>query len=472
MACCCRELANQTLPLLFCLSWSIHLLPILGIVPILSLFKQHVRQLLRLEPESFLRTLEERQKKIIEVECAEDERKGSIAAKACRPCSSRPDDENNEDKNVKDDSEDDAEFTKQAQLTKSLRSSINRHCTLKRWGDLRENMSTMKAAAFAATRSIYGVVLLSALPVLGVTLLGLTISWNTCNFELHYGMIESLNIMTLIFQVLFAFVAFFIWDGTQFFALVDAVICIITPFADWYWLRQYSKFEQLHPCDVTLYCILTGYMTARLWSMVVRPRHRSWRSNVVRDDGFGGTLDRLELVWVTRSASLVSKIMPEIHVLWDTLVREWGHENARKVCRISIHITDKDNEACELLKQECSQLDLYRSGAIRFGRPDFCEIIENHTLEMVTTRAKSYSLLAFCGSAKLAQEIHHDKISNDMVAGITGNKQHQMEYVSESYGGIKSSESATNEDDDASTTASTSNNIPSLSNRRSVAFHT
>lgn len=411
-----------------------------GIVPVLSLYKQHVRQLLRLEPVSFLRTLEERQKKIIEVECARDERKGSIASKVTRPCfplkAPIMEDELEHDELVE---EDELAVSNRVMKRHKLRSSICRHGELDRWDDLRDNIKAMKNAAFVATRSIYGVVLLSFMPVLGIALLGLTISWNTCNFELRYGMIESLQGLTVVFQTMFAFVAFFIWDGTSFFAFTDAVICILTPFCDWFWFLQYAHYEQLRPCDVTLYSILIGYMTARLWSMVVRPRDESWRRCVMRDDGFGGTLDRLEMVWVTRSASLVSKIMPEIHVLWDTLVSEWGRENAAKVCCIAIHITDPDEVACEILRQEFADLDLYKAGAVRFGRPDFCEIIENHTLEMVATRSKSNSLLAFCGSSQLAQEIHRDKISNDMVAAITGNKQHQMEYVSESYGGCKSS---------------------------------
>ena len=435
-----------------------------GIVPVLSLFKQHVRQLLRLEPESFLRNLEERQKKIIEVECAEDERKGSIVAKACRPCC------NSNDESDMDNSR---SVSKRHRKNESLRTSIGRHCDLKRWGDLHDNMKDMRKAAFAATRSIYGVVLLSALPVLGFAIIGLTISWNTCSFELRDGTIESLCALAVTFQACFAFVAFFIWDGNQFLAFIDAGVCFIAPFADWYWHLQFGKYEQLHPHDLTLVCLLLGYMTARLWSMVVRPRHQSWRSNVMQGDGFGDTLDRLEMVWVVRSASLVSKIMPEIHVLWDTLVAEWGRENAAKVCRISIHVTDSDDETCELLKQEFQDLDLYRSGAVHFGRPDFCEIIENHTLEMVATRAKSYSLLAFCGSSKLAQELQHDKISNDMVTAITGNKQHQMEFVSESYGGCKPKK-PTSDHGEASEQPSSpkrqSSTVTVLSTRRSVAY--
>ena len=334
-------------------------------------------------------------------------------------------------------------------------------------------MRDMKKAAFVATRSIYGVVLLSSLPVLGIAILGMTISWNTCTFELRYGMIESLCALAIVFQACFAFVAFFVWDGTQFLAFIDAAVSIIAPFADWYWHIQFGKSEQLEPHDLALVCLLIGYMTARLWSMVVRPRHQSWRKNVLQRDGFGDTLDRFEMVWVTRSASLVSKIMPEIHVLWDTLVSEWGRENALKVCRISIHVTDADNEACGLLKQEFQHLDLYKCGAVHFGRPDFSRVIEDHTLDMITTRTKSYSLLAFCGSAELAKELHHDKISNDMLAAITGNKQHQMEFVSESYGGCKKEKKLkpiSSDEDGEDIPRRQNSTVTVLSTRKSVTY--
>jgi hypothetical protein len=82
---------------------------------------------------------------------------------------------------------------------------------------------------------------------------------------------------------------------------------------------------------------------------------------------------------------------------------------------------------------------VYQSGAIHFGRPDLEKIIENHTLNLIATRRSSCSVLAFCGSPELSLSLHQHKISNDMLTAITGNKRHQMEYVSESYGGVKKS---------------------------------
>ena len=62
-------------------------------------------------------------------------------------------------------------------------------------------------------------------------------------------------------------------------------------------------------------------------------------------------------------------------------MRTWGEENAMKVCRISVFVTDTDQVECTLLKTELSTSKLYKSGAIHFCRPDSGEMTEGHTLE-------------------------------------------------------------------------------------------
>ncbi|KAL3939665.1 MAG: hypothetical protein SGBAC_005642, partial [Bacillariaceae sp.] len=64
---------------------------------------------------------------------------------------------------------------------------------------------------------------------------------------------------------------------------------------------------------------------------------------------------------------------------------------------------------------------------------------------------RAYSLLAFCGCPKLSADIHHAKRSNDMITAITGHKKHQMEFVSESYGGPPSKSKKTLESNQTQT---------------------
>jgi hypothetical protein len=403
-----------------------------GIVPVLSLFKQHVHQLLRLDPAKHFLDLERHQRKIRQIEKAEEPRKASLAKKVATSCRARR--RTQDDRPCK---------SKRDSVVQSIRNRIAIHETVQEMEGcdrqlVRLSMRAMRSAARRATRSIYGVVLLTIMPVLGISLIALTISWNTIDIELYEGMVEALMVLTAVFQLAFAVAACCVWDASQFAAFIDTAFCLIMPFADWYWSAHYEQNGVLSPSDITTYSLLMGYLTARVWSMTVKPRHRSWRTADGGSSSSGlTTLERLEMVWVVRSASLVSEILPEINNYWEQLVSVWGGENAEAVCRIRIFVTDTNQIAVALLKQELLLHSL--SDCIHFERPDFAEIIENHTLDMITTRRNSYSVLSFCGSPVLAGALHYLKINNDMVAAVTGNKRHQMEFVSESYGGSKAS---------------------------------
>jgi hypothetical protein len=124
---------------------------------------------------------------------------------------------------------------------------------------------------------------------------------------------------------------------------------------------------------------------------------------------------------------------------WSALVDCWGEENARTACRLQIYITDKDEAANEQLRREMESTAVDQSGAIHFGRPNLEKIIEKYNLNLIATRRGSCSVFAFCGSPELSLSLHRHKISKDMLTAITGNKRHRMEYVSESYGGVKKS---------------------------------
>ena len=239
---------------------------------------------------------------------------------------------------------------------------------------------------------------------------------------------------TVAFQSIFAIVSIFVWNVDGIFAYVDAVFVIISPFADWYWIEVCNNFQKLLPGDIVLYSIVICYMIGRLWFKAVAPVHSGRHGAIknVRD----GNIKQLKFVWITRSASQVSEILPDILKRWDLLVQKWGLESARKVCKVSIYVTDPNEVSCALLHKEYENTEFVRNGGIIFQRPDMTKVIEDHTIELINTRANSHSLLAFCGSTYLANEIHYSKISNDVITAMTGHSRlHTMEYVSESYGG-------------------------------------
>ena len=394
-----------------------------GIVPILSLLNMHVSKVLKLSPEVYFRELKQRQAVMKDVVSAlEPRRRTLLQAIASIFDGTRKTYERMERK------------SKAEQLRDTLRTSIST-----KTGMIVESMSktdtrVLRKRAFDATRSIYGVAVLTLFPVIGLTVLGVSISWNTIPVESHEWMVKSMKVSTVFFQTIFAIVATSIWKGGHIFTLIDAVMILIAPFADLFWFHEWDIDGELRASYLTLYCIMIGYMSFRCWDMAVRPRHVSWRCGAANDSS---ALERLEIVWSTRSCSLVAEILPGIEETWRTLVKTWGRENASAICRISVYVTDKDPSACAWLQKKLGDMDIYTSGCVHFHRPDFHRVIEDHTIDMVNTRQNSYSLLAFCGSRELAREIHSVKISNDIVASITGNKKHQMEFVSESSGGVK-----------------------------------
>jgi hypothetical protein len=392
----------------------------------LSLYKQHVRNLLRLEPKKFFNDMRECEKKVRHMELAEEPRKGSLAKKTVAGCLHG--------------SQDFPTASRHDKLSSSIRRHIARHDELLEGEQLRGNMQEMKKAASRATRSIYGVVLLTSLPVIGISLFALTVSWNTIPIDVYPGMVDILKIFTMVFQSLFAVIAVFIWDGNNLLAYVDLVVCLVSPFADWYWSIACDEYGTLRPLDITTYSILTLYMTFRLWARAIMPRHSTWHRAVSR--GAVSKVDKLNFIWTTRSASQVSEILPDILVLWNLLVASWGLDSVQQVCKMSIYVTDTDGEACAMLRREVEDTIFYKAGGIKFRRADLSKVIEDHSIDLICNRRNSQSLLAFCGSPALAREIHHHKISNDMVVAVTGNKKHQMEFVSESYGGGKSSTTA------------------------------
>ena len=177
-------------------------------------------------------------------------------------------------------------------------------------------------------------------------------------------------------------------------------------------------------------------MIGRLWVKAVAPIH-SGRHRIIKNSQ-AIHIERFKFVWMTRSASQVSEILPDILLRWNLLVEKWGLENAQKVCNISVYVTDENKPSCALLLKEYENTDFFRNGGIVFQRPDIAKVVADHTIELINSRASSHSLLAFCGSQSLANEIHYCKISNDVITAMTGHCQsHTMDYISESYGGNK-----------------------------------
>jgi NAD(P)H-flavin reductase len=143
-----------------------------GIVPILSMYKDHMHNLLRLDPNKFFAELDESDQKLRRIEYAEDAQKGSLIQQVSRLfCRNYSPDING-----------------RKTLSKSIRSRIVDHDELQNEDQIKIEKREIYKSATVAALPIYGTVLLSILPVVGVTLFSLIVSWNTVPVELYTRM--------------------------------------------------------------------------------------------------------------------------------------------------------------------------------------------------------------------------------------------------------------------------------------------
>ena len=394
-----------------------------GIVPLMSLYQQHVRHLLRLDPTAHFATLQDVRRKRHQRERASEARKGSLAQLLYRACVKR---QQPQQKSAS------SHYLRKEFIRKSLSNQGEPSDTSLK--HVRRTTRQLNDAAFDSARSMYTVVFMLFLPVLGAFAMGFTISWNFLPMSLYHGMVEFLFVLTILLQTSFGLIATFVWDGNSLWALVDVAFCAVAPAADVYWLRQSADNGRLHANEVILFCLHTGYLTLRLWAMVTKPNNNNYGADVGRHV----PLERFDLVWVTRSASLVSEILPDIQAIWDRLVDAWGYDYAREACRISIYCTSREESAVDALRSELGEGSLWSAGAIHLVRPDLDQVLQDYTIDLIEEeQTSSQSMLAFCGSPALANTLHHCKISTDLVKAITGHKRHQMEFHAESYGEAK-----------------------------------
>lgn len=416
-----------------------------GIVPILSLYRQHLDTMARLSPEAHMKNIEHSDAEIGNIIYAHGIKKGSFFDKIKGLFKASSEEESGDVReNFK------RMNKRNSALSGNLHNMIMEHAAgddYLSWDEVKTNEKKMNKLSKRASGLIYGKMFQALLTLMSVISLGLTLSWNllpdAVSFKFAYhpvnllypGMIPFLMYYSVINHALFFIFAIFIQNLNKIIAYVDLVIGILIPFADWYLVNLYQDNGKLTRTEVLCFGIFTGYITLRWWMSMVRP-HSTSIVALSKEDNLT-YLESLDIIWVTRSAKLVSDIGPDIEEIWQALVKDWGRENVEAVAPISIYVTDKEESANAELREVMKDSDLMQTGNIHFGRPNFGKIIEDHSIRLANTKDFSYSFLAFCGSPKLSNELSKLKISNDLLKNILGYKRHNMEYHSESYGGVK-----------------------------------
>lgn len=206
-----------------------------GIVPCLSQYKKHVRQLLRLDPEKYFSEQEEIHNLVLKMEKAKEENKGSLLGAALGVKSIATKEE-------------------MKALSASFHNNEERN---------ERNAKEIRDKAMKAALPIFGVTFLMILPVIGVTMMGLSLSLNTLPFELYNGMDGILKTGTIIFQFFFMVVCTCFWDRNSLFTYIDICMVAAAGFTNWFFSSK-GMWGNFSSSNQAYYLIILGYMTSKL----------------------------------------------------------------------------------------------------------------------------------------------------------------------------------------------------------------
>ncbi|KAL7545999.1 hypothetical protein ACHAWF_009342 [Thalassiosira exigua] len=226
---------------------------------------------------------------------------------------------------------------------------------------------------------------------------------------------EALVVLVVSFQVWFAMLSFFAWNVDTIGVHIDVIISIANPFLDWYLVSRYQVSHGLSSGEIISEAIILTYMALRLWWRCVRIEAASRATLPV--------LESLSVVWTTRSSRLVAKLLPDLTEQWNSLVDQWGEDasqaDPRALCR---------------LQNAMSKSSLHER--VFFHRPDLQQLLETHSIAMIKAHGNEYtsSLLTFCGSRHVSAAVEKAKIANDLIVSMAGHKGHHMAFETDSNG--------------------------------------
>lgn len=411
-----------------------------GIVPMISLLKSTYAALFQLHPEAHARGTAELYERTREYFAAASKRRYSLGGAAWRRVFPSKAEEIARQIGANDD---DVRSISRAQLgfrIKRLKESGSDSATFR--GLIRSRDAALRAKAARAA--------LLLLPVLEFTAAGFGLSWSVLHAEATpLGRVVSEDMKTALQAMQIAAVVTF---GIFWFTRVsvkseawwaDGIVLGASAAAVGLWsdMKEWAEFDVYQRLA---FVALGSYRFARVWMHVSLSGDlftEALRAN--REGAAAVPVDSFKLVFVTRNAFFAQHLWPELDRLWSRLESTWGKYSC-KVSRIVVYVTERDVDARLSLEKSVEDTALYRSGALRFGRPSFPDELNAHMLDLVAKdkmaaggnmASSTSTLVAFCGGPNLATCI--DDSVNDAVAAVkmvAGESDHSMEFVSENFG--------------------------------------
>uniref|UniRef100_A0A7S3PTV5 FAD-binding FR-type domain-containing protein n=1 Tax=Chaetoceros debilis TaxID=122233 RepID=A0A7S3PTV5_9STRA len=315
-----------------------------------------------------------------------------------------------------------------------------------------DSLAKISRDASIAKHQLYGWTLILLGPIVGIWMLGITLSWNNFSpFTINSGMSTFLAVGSVAFQLAFLLSSIIYWKrGSSLWYFIDIVIYLISLGTDSYWSAT-NRWGNFNLADLVYFSLLTGYMTIRFWSLALasgilyRPiQGRKSHKNRMT------TYEKVEFVWICRSAASIAHIYPDLALQWSRLVEAWGEERAREACEISLYCTDPNINVCQQLADEIQDTILFKEGALKFYRPSIRDILAHHTGAIIDNEdtESTSTLFAFCGSEVIGNSAKEAKLFNDTQLAMNGRTRQIMDIVIQSHGSLNQKEASQREMDD------------------------
>jgi len=103
------------------------------------------------------------------------------------------------------------------------------------------------------------------------------------------------------------------WNGASLPSFLDVAVGIVCPFVNWYLHGQYFNQGVLGTGQIISLSMLNLYMTLRFFAKTTAIAGRQSPKEPV---------ERLQFIWMVRTARMARQIFPEINATYESLVEE------------------------------------------------------------------------------------------------------------------------------------------------------
>jgi hypothetical protein len=206
------------------------------------------------------------------------------------------------------------------------------------------------------TNTIFGVLFMALLPILGFTWVCLSLSSITGDIRLYICLLPFMEVFVVLFQTCFVVTAFFNRNKTTVdTSQADLLLCFFSVALDGIWQTDRHSKTIMSSSNLLAYSLCMGYMAIRGFALAEQCQC-SWMQSEIK------IIDRLEIIWTCESAQLVSNALAEINEIYE---KQWSNEISAGMCRLTIQLTDQNLDARRKLERDMRHLCIFKMGYLR-----------------------------------------------------------------------------------------------------------